>query len=387
MENKKDVLYTWLKERIRLISRGIIMPRRKGVPVFNLQERRGGVGPQGKILYWTFDKSLGFRSIFLPVYSDEYYFAKYSIPTKFGEKKGTLITDDGIILKGVQKPKFIAMATSDGTPIVTLGGMHGNRTYTTNLCWRCRYFEEDTECKFCTIDKRKEYYNLSEFISDNKLIEAIRIATKVQNIRSITSTIATFDDPDIVAERYIEFLKKLKKTVHISVLVQLEPVKNLDLIKELSIYSEAIGIFLEIWDEEKRKEICPGKSAIPKDRYIENWKYAVKYYGWRNVGTTTILGFDEDYDKLIREIEEYAKIGVRTSLIFLRPGSENLKGYVPSYVNRDIAELVDLHIEVAKIYQKYDLDFRFNVGVGCSGCMNCSAMYEAAEYVRGVKQK
>lgn len=379
-----------LEDRIMLLSQGIIVPPRNWWrPIYHLQSFRGGPGPQGRIYYVSYnEEEIPEKMISIPVYPRNYYLAKYAIMTKRDKKNPhNLIIENGIVLKGVQPfraPKNIVF--SDGGEIRKSGliNIHCYGTYATNIFWVCKHFEKGEQCRFCTLEVATKKYRLLKRQSDEHIIEALRFTTQNKKIRSLTITSGTYLDACRTANDIITLLKKIKQSVNISIHVQLEPINDTSILKELAKYADSIGIFLEIFDEEIRRTICPGKARIVKEEYFKVWQEAVKYFGWGNVWTTCLLGFGEDYQVILREIEKAIKLGVRCSLLFARPGSKYLgRDFIPTYLGKN-RELLDLHIKVAKILIDNGLEAKVGGGSGCIGCYGCSAMVEACEYLKSL---
>jgi biotin synthase-related radical SAM superfamily protein len=379
--NKRNIL----SERIQLLSRGILPPIFEGRSLSNLASIGVGAGPQGKtyhIISPQTKKTISMISI--PVFPEDHHLAKFAFKTKLGSMPGTLIVENGIILKSSLPPKFLNKKMNNGIAVAKRGiaMVHCYNTCTTVLGYDCKHFSEGNECRYCEIvPVGKDAIGFSEKQSIDEFVEVIKIATSEDKIRSLTITSGTFDEPDKVAEYYLKLLKILKSEVNITVHIQIEPLKDLNLLKLLSEYSDSIGIFLEVFNEQKRKEICPGKSKISLDDYIINWKEAVKFFGKGNILTTCLLGFGVDYEEILKKIDSFAKIGVRTSLLFVRSKSIHLKKFIPSYLNKDLDELVDLHINAAKIMANYGILFKKGIDSGCIGCQGCTAMTEAFELI------
>ncbi|OGX14678.1 MAG: hypothetical protein A2166_06200 [Omnitrophica WOR_2 bacterium RBG_13_41_10] len=386
-DNTPNQLRKILEDRVLLLSRGIVVPPRKWwMPVRHLQSFYGGAGPQGRRYYICYSENEPSVSmISLPIYPKNHYLAKYAISTKRSKNNPhTLITEHGIILKGIPPAKTSKMKLGDGTPIEksALFGMHCYNTYTTNMSWACAHYETGEQCKYCTINLRKKIWKLPEVPPQEHLIEALKLAVKYNKVRSITITSGTPINPQEASYELISLIKKMHEVANLSIHVQIEPVFDQNFFKDLSGVADSVGIFLEIFDEKIRKEICPGKARISKKQYIQAWKEAVKYFGRGNVGTSCLLGFGEDFKTILAGIEECANLGVNIMVLLVRPGSQLLGDrFIPSYIEKE-RELIDFHIKVGEILLKHNLKAEVGKGSGCIGCQGCSAMMEAYRYVK-----
>ena len=373
--NKKLLdLKNILSTRIQLLSRGILPPMFEGRSLANLASMGVGAGPQGKtyhILSPENNKPISMISI--PVFPGNHHLAKYALKSKLGNIPGTLIIENGVVLKSNIPPKFLNKKTSNGI-IAAKNGIamiHCYNTCTTVLGYACKHFIGGNECKYCEIvPVGRDTIGFPEIQSIDEFVEVIKIVTTEDKIRS-----------DKIAKYYLKLLEKLKEEINISIHMQIEPLKELKLLKNLSTYADSIGIFLEIFNEDIRKEICPGKFNIPLDDYIKNWQEAVKQFGRGKVHTTCLLGFGVDYEEILKKVESFAKIGVRTSFLFVRCKSDKLRNFIPSYLEKDLDELVDLYIRAARIMADNGIFFKKGIGSGCSGCQGCSAMMEAFEFI------
>lgn len=385
-EEKLQALRDDLKTRLQLLARGILPPKLNGKTLSSFVTIGVGAGPQGKTFYVLSEEDQKAKSmISIPIFPEGHNLAKYAIKTKLGDIPGTLVTEHGVILKSVIPPNFFNKSNNKNKLLPIMRHCYG--TATSVLGFDCKHFSSNDECKFCEIvHVGKNALGLPEQHSTDELFEAIKTAIEYDKISTVTITSGTFTTPDEIVKAYIKLLKKLKHDIDkpIKYHVQHEPISDTTLFKGLAEYADSVGIFLEIFDEAKRKQICPGKAKISLDHYKENWREAVKHFGKGNVMSTCLLGFDIDYNHILEKIEEYAQIGVKTSLLFVRVKSKNLKDYVPTYLIKTEDELVDLFIKAAGILTKYGLSFQKKKGSGCIGCQGCTGMTEANEIVKNI---
>jgi hypothetical protein len=378
-----------LKQRIQLIARGIVVPQRKGEkPIYHMQSQLGGIGYVGRQYHVCYSgEESPSAMIRVALYPEGHYFSKYAIRAKRSEKNPhTLILENGVVLIGGPPLLSRGMSIANGSPIETIGSMHCYNTLGIATDFRCVYFDgKGGECKFCTIDKPAKINLCPQVIPDEQIIEMLKTTIKYDNVRSLVVTSGTYPDAEGVAQRYITLFRKLREFTNLTIRFEIEPLNDLSYLKDLSEYSKgAIGIYIESFDEKVRRQMCPAKAKkIPREQYFENWKEAVRYFGRGYVSTHVVLGFGENYDKILQGVEESARLGVKTVLMLLSIGSDALgEKFIPSYIGKE-DELVDLHIETGKIMVKYGVEHRFG-DPGCHGCAGCSAMMETAQYARFV---
>ncbi len=84
-----------------------------------------------------------------------------------------------------------------------------------------------------------------------------------------------------------------KRDSNVPVWVELMPIEADDEISRLVESGvTSFGFNIEIWDDALRKEICPGKSQISKNQYLEAMKKALKILGPNRVGSCLIIGLE-----------------------------------------------------------------------------------------------
>jgi hypothetical protein len=377
--------YTELTERIRLLSRGILPVRLGGREIIG--GSGVGAGPQGKrFFHCSGETGVPLGMISVPVFPGDHHLAPYALETKFGDKSSTIIAGDGIVLKAVPIERFIGKTLAGGASIVKdgLSALHCYATYTMVPAWKCKHPETGDECRYCQIDSvARGERKWPDLVPVEHLVEALEIAQKVERLRTITMTTGTFGNNDDVVRRYMELIRAMRAVTDLSFHVQFEPVSDLGLLEELSGFADSVGIFIEIFDEEIRKDICPGKfRSSSREDYLRNWEEGVRCFGWGNVSTTCLIGFGEDLDRVLGEMEKFSAMGVRTSILFARFSTHHLKGRVPSYLQREEKEIVDFYLEAARILERHDLGYAKGHGSGCIGCGGCNAMMEASACVR-----
>lgn len=372
-------LKSHFEARLKLLSRGILPPMLGDKPLNKMVTVGLGAGPQGSTFHLSHKGDNPCKSmVSTTIYSTEHHMAPYSLKSRFGEEPGTLEVEDDIVLTSRTIPKFFQTHNRGEKMIPAM--IHCYGTCTTVMGFECRHAMSDESCKYCEIyTVGMKVKDLPARDSNEALIQAFKAADQYDDVSSITVTSGSFDEPDLVVKRFIELLKEAKGQCSNSFHIQFEPVKDLSLYRELANYADSVGIFLEVFNEDIRREICPGKARTSLEEYLKNWEEAVKQFGRGNVMTTCMLGFGVDYDEIVRKVERFAELGVKSSLLFIRPLSEQLKGYIPDFVKRDLKEISDLFLEVGKIHNSHGIPFKRGAGAGCIGCQGCTAMAEACE--------
>ena len=396
LDNKKKALQ-YLKDRIMLLSRGITLPD-TSAPVRHLQSSQGGPGPMGTVCYVGDMPGKHNSQISLTIFPKDHYMAQYALPTEWYKsednkqneqenKKKILQTGGNIFLEKVSSKWQGTFSNGRKVSSISKTRFHPYRTFSLALYRTCRHFEANEQCKFCTISSLMNKLNFPIRSSNQENLEYLKIAMDNNPIRSVTMSGGTFESPERTAREMLSLAKLIRKETEFSVHIQTEPFFDKDLMKELSEYVGTIGIFLESFDEKIRKQICPGKARYNSpENYLKCWEMAVDHFGRGNVWNTNIIGFNEDYDVILKGIEKAAKIGVISSILLFRVGSKALSGITPSYIGKE-DDVLKLHQELGKILVKYSVDNTSPKKAGCLGCFGCSATKEVVKWARAALGK
>jgi hypothetical protein len=81
---------------------------------------------------------------------------------------------------------------------------------------------------------------------------------------------------------------------------------------------DAIITSIEIWDDQRRSELCLGKSEISKSTYLRRWNQAIEILGPGMVSSVLLVGL-EALDSTLRGAERMVNEGVVPTLIPYRP--------------------------------------------------------------------
>ena len=375
-------VHTILKKKTELLCKGVYLDsnlieqyQSQGIDIdFG---RRGGAGPSGgryfiyedtntlvNVAMWnSHDKSnlslTDYKNGYLEVFDDR--------------EKGLFGK-----LKIIPKPLFYNLKTSKGHQMKQIALVHGIDCLSTTIYQRCKYWACGQACKFCGIELSLNSGNTILEKGADEINEVIDAANKENLCNHMTLTSGTTEDEDKGALRYVEVLKGIKeKHPSLPIHVQIEPIENLDYINQLKeAGADTIGIHLEILDETLRNIITPGKSVIPIESYIENWKHAVELFGQNQVSTYLLTGFGESPDEFIDDVENIIALGVVPYITPVRaiPGK---KSTMPM-MNHNA--LLEIYSRIAKKMKEYGMNPLKNKA-GCVRCGGCSAINEAYKAV------
>ena len=126
------------------------------------------------------------------------------------------------------------------------------------------------------------------------------------------------------------------------------------------------SINIEVWNEEKRREICPGKSQIDRELYFTAWKRGVDLLGKFTVSSVLIVGLDSP-ESIKEAIVTMVGMGVKPTLIPFKPFSGSKLENHPLPHPQELLELSQFAgqqlSQNAAQYQQF---------VGCEHCGGCT---------------
>ena len=390
LNNESEALSN-LKKRIDLCSRGVTMPEESD-STLHFQSNVGFAGPQGTCCYVGDAPGDHSSQISLSIFPKDHYLAQYALSSEWHKNKESdesdttdgkiLYVHNDIYLKKVPVNWKGILSNGRKSNILSKKRFHPYGTFCIGNYWYCRHIEQDNGCKYCTINLSIEKLKLSKWTRDEDNLNYLKLAVSQNPIRSVTLTSGTFESPERTGRELLTLARLIREEVDLTVHIQIEPVFDRILLKELSEVADSIGIFLEFFDENVRQKICPGKThANSQEDYRKCWEMAVSFFGWGKVVTSNIIGFDEDYEVILKGVERAAKIGVVSTIQWLRVGSPSLGNIVPSYIGKE-DKVLEFHQEVGKILVENSVDNISLKNAGCLGCLGCQATREAVKWAR-----
>ena len=230
----------------------------------------------------------------------------------------------------------------------------------------CAYVQNGEGCLFCGLNSQD--YITSSVRATDEVLAALKVAIEYNPHYEINLSGGTCQSPDHAIQYLSDLCKKIKlinpKTV---ISVECTPPNDNKMLSQLyDSGASAIIINIEIFDDEIRRKICPGKSKISIDKYFEALEYCVSIFGRGNVSSVIIMGLQpiEDVKKAGFEL---VKRGVIPTIMPFKPlDNTGLSEFKPP--NPD--EYVEISKHVANLMEKYNLSI--NPCSGCAACGGCS---------------
>jgi len=248
----------------------------------------------------------------------------------------------------------------DGRQLQELIQMHSPGVITTAISNVCVFKTRGKGCLFCALDSGK--------IIKRKPEEVARAITFLDEngvfVRDININSGTLSETDAGIEEYVEFAMAIRKVSNIPLYAQLCPPElTPDILRLKDAGIDSVSFNIEIFDENIRKRICPGKSSIPVRKYLETLENAVRVFGEGQVSSWLIIGL-EPFSSTIAGIKEIAKTGAIPYPTIFRP----LTG--TPFENYEIPEVEDVLNVYEELYNTISC-FK-STPISKAGCVNCN---------------
>lgn len=362
-----------LRLKARLLTEGATLPPEE------YGGRTGGAGPvKGRYFILPNGTTCG-----IPIRRGNEASEYGSAPLEATEDPMVWVYDDMIELQMVPHPRFYEKKTDDGVPYRKIALLHGTGTLATTLYQTCRYWECGTQCQFCTIPLSYRNGNTLLEKTPSQLAEVVAEAEAEGVARDVLLTTGTPPSDDMGTLRMEKTIRAIREISDIPIGAQFEPPKENSYISRVSeAGADALGMHLEITDEELRKRICPGKAEHGTVQlYLKRWEYALEHFERGHVSTFLLHGFGENHESILRFMRKIAKMGILPVVAPVRPAYRSeLKDYRPSYIS-NLDETLEFYKNVGKILFQYNLNPKETVA-GCHKCGACTPIQEAYAWAK-----
>jgi hypothetical protein len=129
---------------------------------------------------------------------------------------------------------------------------------------------------------------------------------------------------------------------------------------------------IEIWDDDARQRLCPGKSYVSKEQYIDAWRLVTNSLGHGKVSSVLLVGL-ESSESTKNGINFMTEMGVVPTLIPFRPYERTP---LSTHQVTDHKEYMEVsRYNITKLKQQ-------RIGphnqVGCTACGGCSLEIQSA---------
>ncbi len=278
---------------------------------------------------------------------------------------------DGVIYKNtsplceaeiIAEPPWYKELLPDGREFQSILQQHGKDVLAIAIS-DCYFKREGRGCLFCALRNNGEMKRAEDVEHVIKKLKNEGFYYRELNINS-----GTIDEKNFGAEIYGE-IAKIGKKEGFMVYIQIPPVERETMIflKESGV--DSVSINLEIYNDEIRKKICPGKSGIEKRRYFKALSDAVEVFGPSQVSSWLIIGLEPEEDTM-KGIDEIIKCGAIPHPSIFRPlkGSK-LENLPPPSPETSMRIYTYLNEKLKKNGPKVHLSKAACVNCGCCSVM------------------
>ena len=182
-----------------------------------------------------------------------------------------------------RRPAFYDEVTSSGRKMSSIGVMQGTYLgiYPTRICHHWEHTPREC-CKFCSVG-----LNLGEQESTEKSVRDV-VETAVAARRDQRITFVHFNTGYYEGDTYLDelepYIRAVKRATGCLIGVQTPPhpdFSRYDRLRKLGVNN--VSFCFEIWDEERFREVCPGKAEhCTHRRYLDAIEYCAKRFDTTN---------------------------------------------------------------------------------------------------------
>lgn len=331
------------------------------------ETRAGGAGPSDAGFVW-FDGA----PLTVPVHGDYVASSPFEVRMKDSGESGTLFREDVEIgpIRLHPRPKIYDLETADGVPYWKIGLMHLD-SFASTVMQHCVYWGTDEQCHFCAIGTSLANGRTIPVKTPELLAEVAAAAARLDGAKDVTLTTGSPNRADRGAPYMAKCAEAIRDASELPVQVQLEPPDDFAWFPHLKDSGvEALGLHLEVWDEDVLAKVAPGKHAQGRDYYLKAWDAAVEVFGHGQVSTYFILGLGESVESAVEGARVAIDHGVYPFVVPLRPSPGSIRfGDTPPSVDhvREVYEAIAPMLADAEMLSQ-------NARAGCVRCQACSAL-------------
>lgn len=281
-----------------------------------------------------------------------------SSPYLYDEKKKKLLKREKPICDAevFNDPEWYKFKLPDGKEFQSILQEHGPHILATSITSNCSFKELGKGCGFCALSGSQKR-NADDVKAVLQKLRKMGYRYRELNINS-----GTIAETDFGVKRYME-MAEVGKEFELLVYVQIPPIKRSDIALLKSAGVDSISFNLEIYNDNIRKKLCPGKSEIKKERYFKAIEEAVEIFGTGQVSSWLIIGLEPVEDTL-KGIDEIIKRGGIPYPTVFRP----LIGTPLENLNPPSVERVE---EVLSYLKEQMLASNLTPSLSRAGCINC----------------
>lgn len=288
-------------------------------------------------------------------------------PYSFSLRESNLTQKSYIIKRNVKAsvyPEWYGIKLSTGRMFAETLVLEGDRFF--HLAYKgCDYMDCGQGCQFCATGIRN-----TDEATPLEIGEAAGIAREHIADAQVCLGGGTYLPISSNIKYFAECITEIRKrNKDMPIWIEMVPPNACDVDLLIEYGATAFGFNIEVWDDKKRKEYCPGKSRISKQHYIDILNYTAKLLPNR-VGCCLIAGLDTS-ENIKEGIRCLTEIGVHPCILPFKPfDGSKLEEHDPC----DPHELIELSCYAAEQMHEKGLDPYRNEG--CLLCDCCTLTHD-----------
>ncbi len=266
-------------------------------------------------------------------------------------------------------PRWYSKKTKNGISMTDVFLKEGLNNLMGAIHSRCCYKSTNLQCKFCGFDTM-----VSKKAMPSDFADVVEIAMKEDPDVTITITCGNTETEDRGIDKLIPYVTEIKNRVldvfgRDNFPLQLEcapPKKTRSLETLISLGVNSFSINIEAFNEERRKHVCPGKSKIPMDDYINAWQYINDTLGKYRAGSALIFGI-ESVDDTTGGANFMLDNGILPNVIPLKPMPGS------AFESLNPPDAIEYYSAIQKIWKNRRISALGAVSnLGCTTCKACT---------------
>jgi radical SAM protein (TIGR04043 family) len=270
------------------------------------------------------------------------------------------------------QPNFYRLSTEDGIPYWKIAQLHSRDTLATTVLQTCiRYGNGQTKCQFCAIGESLKAGRTIAKKTPEQLAEVAGAAHRLDGVRNVVLTTGTPPTDDRGAAVLVDSAAAIKAKTGLPIQGQCEPPADFTWFSRMHAAGvDALGMHLEAWDEEVRRQIMPGKAEVPVSFYLEAFTAAVAEFDRGQVSTYLLAGLGDTVEGLLEAAQVLIGIGVYPFVVpFVPVSGTPLADHRPPTADFMRAVLQPIGEWLTEAGMTSD-----TVKAGCTKCAACSTL-------------
>jgi len=263
-------------------------------------------------------------------------------------------------VKEVQMPQWYLKHTTSGRRMPSVFLHEGSR-FLHQAYSGCDYHRRHLGCGFCSAG------NVWSIGTPEEVSEVVRAAVKENGNYHVCLGGGTRLPLERNYDYFLECTSRIRQHSSSCVIwvemIPPPPLRITNLVKE---GVTSFGFNIEVWDDRRRREVCPGKGTLPKKDYLKRMEKAVSLLGPNRVGSCLIVGL-EPLESTIQGAQTLASIGVQPCLLPFRPWDKSAYEESSPCVPETLTTVSGAAVQFMKAS-----GINPHLNHGCLGCEGCT---------------